>query len=125
MIRNDAGDMIHKWYYELESKFPDIRCHEMIVTPDHIHFIIAITDVTPLPYAKELQLPQLSPTDLPLEENQSLPPELLTICTGAPLSQIIQWFKTMSTNEYIRGVKTKNWTRFDRRLWQRNYYAWL
>ena len=24
---------------------------------------------------------------------------------NAPLSQIIEWFKTMTTNEYIRGVK--------------------
>ena len=32
------------------------------------------------------------------------------------------WFKTMSTNEYIRGVKNHDWTRFDGRLWQRNYW---
>lgn len=24
---------------------------------------------------------------------------------GAPLPMIVQWFKTMTTNEYIRGVK--------------------
>ncbi len=28
----------------------------------------------------------------------------------------------MTTNEYIRGVKQFEWPRFDRRLWQRNYY---
>ncbi|MFK5968785.1 MAG: hypothetical protein QM487_01505 [Candidatus Marithrix sp.] len=28
----------------------------------------------------------------------------------------------MSTNEYIRGVKNCNWQRFNRKLWQRNYY---
>jgi len=38
------------------------------------------------------------------------------------LGQIIQWFKTMTTNYYIQGVKTKNWPRFNKRLWQRNYY---
>jgi len=31
-------------------------------------------------------------------------------------------FKTMTTNEYIRGVKQKNWKRFDRKLGQRSYY---
>lgn len=35
---------------------------------------------------------------------------------------IIQWFKTMTTNEYIRGVRNAGWRPFDRRLWQRNYY---
>jgi len=42
--------------------------------------------------------------------------------TGAPLHQIVQWFKTMTTNEYIRGVKTSGWSPFDGKLWQRNYY---
>lgn len=41
---------------------------------------------------------------------------------GSKLSSAIQWFKTMTTNEYIRGVKNLNWQSFDRRLWQRNYW---
>jgi hypothetical protein len=28
----------------------------------------------------------------------------------------------MTTNEYIRGVKSLNWQSFDKRLWQRNYW---
>lgn len=28
----------------------------------------------------------------------------------------------MTTNEYIRGVKSLGWTQFDCKLWQRNYY---
>jgi REP element-mobilizing transposase RayT len=34
----------------------------------------------------------------------------------------MQWFKTMTTNEYIRGVKQWGWTPFPGKLWQRNYY---
>ena|SRR5258708_28759257 len=40
----------------------------------------------------------------------------------APLSEVVQWFKTMTTNDYIRGVKTWAWPRFDRKLWQRDYF---
>jgi len=40
---------------------------------------------------------------------------------GSPLHVVVQWFKTMTTNEYIRGVKQFNWTRFHVKLWQRNY----
>jgi REP element-mobilizing transposase RayT len=40
----------------------------------------------------------------------------------SPLSAVIQWFKTMTTNEYIRNVKTNGWPPFERKLWQRNYY---
>jgi putative transposase len=42
--------------------------------------------------------------------------------TGSPLRMVVQWFKTMSTNEYIRCVKTLNWSSFDGKLWHRNYY---
>jgi hypothetical protein len=41
---------------------------------------------------------------------------------GAPLHRVVQWFKTMTTNEYIRGVKNNHWQRFDKKLWQRNYW---
>ena len=39
-----------------------------------------------------------------------------------PLSRIMQWFKTMTTNAYIRGVKQYHWPPFAGKLWQRNYY---
>lgn len=34
----------------------------------------------------------------------------------------VQWFKTMITNEYIRGVKNEKWRQFEGKLWQRNYF---
>jgi REP element-mobilizing transposase RayT len=42
--------------------------------------------------------------------------------TGPPLHEVISWFKTMTTNDYIRGVKSGKYPRFDKRIWQRNYY---
>jgi len=43
--------------------------------------------------------------------------------TSAPtLGDIMDWFKTMTTNEYIRGVKGLGWPPFQCRFWQRNYY---
>ena len=45
--------------------------------------------------------------------------------TGSPLrslSRIVQWFKTMTTNEYINNVKNCGWVPYDGKLWQRNYY---
>jgi REP element-mobilizing transposase RayT len=38
------------------------------------------------------------------------------------LSDIVQWFKIMTTNEYIRGVKQSGWRPFRKRVWQRSYY---
>lgn len=38
------------------------------------------------------------------------------------LSEIIQWFKTMTTNAYIKGVRQGCFAPFHRHVWQRNYY---
>ncbi len=40
MFLNDAGVMIEKWYSELAIKYPDKKCHEMVVMPNHFHCII-------------------------------------------------------------------------------------
>jgi len=40
MILNDAGQMVERWYRELENKYPDKRCHEMVIMPNHFHCII-------------------------------------------------------------------------------------
>ena len=45
---------------------------------------------------------------------------ILNSAYGIP--QIVQWLKTMITNEYIRNVKQNNWKPFDKKIWQRNYY---
>jgi len=41
---------------------------------------------------------------------------------GPPLHEIVEWFKTMTTNEYIRGVKSGLYPPFNKRVWQRNYF---
>ena len=40
----------------------------------------------------------------------------------APLQEIMKWFKTQTTNEYIRGVKRGWYPAFDQHIWQRSYY---
>ena len=40
--------------------------------------------------------------------------------TGLP--DVMRWFKTMTTNDYIRGVQTGQWERFEKKLWQRSYH---
>jgi len=38
------------------------------------------------------------------------------------IPQAMQWFKTITTNAYIRGIKSDNWQRFNKRLWQHSYH---
>jgi len=38
------------------------------------------------------------------------------------VGRVVQGFKSITTHEYIVGVKEQGWTPFPGRLWQRNYY---
>ena len=42
--------------------------------------------------------------------------------TNASIFDMMDWFKTMTTNEYIRGVKSGIWPRFEKRFWQKRYW---
>ena len=41
---------------------------------------------------------------------------------GRSLQDIIRWFKTMTTNEYIDGVKNGELIPFEKKLWQKSFY---
>ncbi len=138
MILNDPGQMIEKWYFELENKFPEIQCHAMVVMPDHFHCIIQIVAVGAEDFAVGAEDFAVGAEDFAVGaedfavgvEDFAVGADLrvrplkfdLSELAGSQLWQAVQWFKTMTTNEYIRGVKTMNWQPFDKKLWQRNYY---
>ena len=42
--------------------------------------------------------------------------------TGAPLPEMIKWYKTQTTNAYIRLVKQGQAPPFQKYVWQRGYY---
>ncbi len=108
IVLNDSGQMITNWYNELPNKFPDIKCYEYIVMPNHFHAVIVNVGA-------DLCVCPENGTDFDASQGQGEH-------TGSPLPQIMQWFKTMTTNEYIRGVKQHDWPPFHGKLWQRNYF---
>ena len=112
-VLNSAGKMIERWWYELERKFPEIDLDAFVIMPNHVHGVIVIVgaDLRVCPDPAN-QLDQGAHIGAPLQSESSNP----------SLSQIVQWFKTMTTNDYIRGVKDHAWQPFQGRLWQRNYY---
>jgi putative transposase len=42
MVLNKAGEMVDKWWRELENKYDGIDIDEYCVMPNHIHGIICI-----------------------------------------------------------------------------------
>jgi len=94
---NEAGKMIVEQWNALPERFPNIELDVCQVMPNHFHGIVVIT----APVVVTLVTPH----------------------TKAPkLGDVIGAFKSITTHEYILGVDNKNWPRFYKRLWQRNYY---
>ena len=137
MQLNAAGEMIAKWWKKISEKFPDILLDEFIIMPNHFHAIVENTgakffsntdiDVRANPCVRPKDEGQGNDTDLPSDTGQtqgSQIPNTGQTQGSAPtgLYSIVQWFKTMSTNEYIRNVKNSDWEPFDKKVWQRNYH---
>lgn len=143
MVLNDAGRMIAKWYREIENKYPDKRCREMVVMPNHFHCIIENLEMnTGGVESMDVQItdtetgihvrPMFGQIDGETDAHVGVPlrgrPEtnekygIHNQKYGATVGDVMDWFKTMTTNEYIRGVKNNGWKRYDGKLWQRNYY---
>lgn len=107
MQMNKAGLMINKWWLRLAENNSNVILDEYMVMPNHFHGIILLTESVGADQSVR-----------PMKQNsQSASPD-----KAVSITSLIQWFKTMTTNEYIRGVKVEKWPSFYQRLWQRNYY---
>jgi putative transposase len=131
-VLNDAGKILGEWWLELAHKFPSVELDVFITMPNHFHGILFITerdfvgaDLRVCPGEEEGAHARGAHAGAPLRVR---PGEISGDHTESPqrkgtsLSEIIQWYKTMTTNAYIRGVKQSGWTPFTGKLWQRNYY---
>jgi len=96
MVLNDAGKMIDDQWNALRERFPFVDLDIYQIMPDHFHGIIVIVGAT----------------------------LVVALDGGKPstLGDIIGAFKSITTNEYIKGVEIQHWQGFSKRLWQRNYY---
>ena len=97
MMRSTAGEVIASWWESIPIQFPAATLDAMIVMPNHLHGIIMIG------------------VDDPEQERTGLP----------TLSRIMQWFKSMTTVDYARGVRSHGWSPFPTRLWQPGFYDHL
>jgi putative transposase len=94
MYLNDAGHMLARLWNDIPARFADIETDAFVVMPNHMHGIIVLPDAA----------------------NGA--------ATGVvpALGEVVAAFKSASTVDYIRSVKTRAWPAFRRWLWQRNYY---
>ena len=115
MILNDAGKMVEKQWLKLPERFKNIKLHEYIVMPNHFHTILEIVVAQNDDINKIIKgQPQgIAPTG-------TAPTGIAP--TNKTIGDMIGAFESITTVEYIRGVKNNNWPSFDKKLWQRNYW---
>ena len=145
MRLNEAGEMVCRIWKALPQRFPSIEIDLFVVMPNHLHGIIVInqrkratTRVAPtkstnvgaglVPAQKTDDHPQNSATMSDRATIRVAPTGAMEGEMEAPikdlfaLGDVIGAYKSLTTVEYARGVKTTKWTPFHKRLWQRNYY---
>jgi len=114
IILNDAGKMIKTVWDEIPVYYQRFNVHEFIVMPNHIHGIIQIASNPNLVGAGPCAC--LNPCIAnDIGQPQGVAPTM-------SLSDVVHRFKTLTTKRYVDGVKNNGWPRFNKKLWQRNYY---
>jgi putative transposase len=113
MHLNEAGRMVSAMWDELPAWFPGVSPDAFVVMPNHIHGIIL--------FAKRVSVgaPLVGAQDV--TPNRT-PGSRATTRVAPTLGDVVGAYKSRATVDYIRGVKTKGWPAFRRRLWQRNFY---
>ena len=124
--RNDIRQIIEQCWLKISEHFSNIKLDEWIVMPNHIHGIIVINSA-----GRRRGEPLWSPVDkepIYLSESKNKHVYFAGNHKGYPyneaprLGDMIGAFKSITTHSYIQEIKTKDWPRFDKKLWQRNYY---
>ena len=107
MQLNDAGQMVEAVLNNFPKHYSRVECDAFVVMPNHVHAVIVLVGAGPRARS--------APTGQP----QGVAP---TIKTSLSLPDVVHRFKTLTTKQYIDGVKQYGWRHFVGRLWQRNYF---
>jgi putative transposase len=115
MRLNDAGQMVLAVWAGLSSNYSGVETDHFFAMPNHVHGVIVLVGVGPGTSAYSGGQPQgVAPT--------KTGSAAASVTRPLSLSDVIHRFKTLTTQRYALGVNGSGWTRFNRRLWQRNYF---
>jgi REP element-mobilizing transposase RayT len=117
MVLNNIGNMIQKLWNKIPERFNTVKLDIFQIMPNHIHTIIHIVGAT-LVVAPTIVVAPSPWAGIKPEPRAGIKPAPTTVTLG----DIIGAFKSLTTHEYVMGVKNNGWKPFDKRLWQRNYY---
>ncbi len=116
MNQNNAGRMVEQAWNCIPQRFPTTDMDEHIVMPNHFHGILRIVGA-PGMGAPNAGILRQQTTKMVAAKEMRAP------ARGAPtLGEMIGAFKSVTTDEYIRGVREEGWPKFNEKFWQRNFY---
>jgi REP element-mobilizing transposase RayT len=124
IILNGAGQMIDSVCHEFPQFFPSVFFEPYIIMPNHFHAVVVIEsnyfgkDPSMSPEGYDARLMDLEGRSKTIYSTKSYEMEKSPIS----LPELVKCFKSLTTRRYIDGVERYDWPRFDKRLWQRNYY---
>jgi len=125
MQPNESGRMVLAAWNELPDRYPGVVTDAFVLMPNHIHGIIVLAaSVGATPCGCPGPHAQATAYGLNEAGQARGPAPTSTNDDRCPLSlgDIVRRFKTLTTRQYIDGVKSSHWSPFPGRLWQRNYY---
>lgn len=139
MRLNAVGEMVQRMWGEMPNRFPSIVMDTFITMPNHIHGIITIVGAplvaahhpNAMPSPNNAKTPSNAATNIITKPRTTTIPETAVsedrtttrvAPTGVQLGAVVGAFKSLTTLEYMQGVRAMNWPRFHGRLWQRNFY---
>ncbi len=111
-LPNNPEKIVEKWLLKMEEKFCHISIDKFVVMPNHIHFILSICNLDMFLKTGEQTGSPLRDAELNFTQRRE----------STTITEMIKWFKTQTTNDFIRGVKNGYFQPFDKHFWQRNYF---
>ncbi|WYD82315.1 MAG: hypothetical protein V8K32_07970 [Candidatus Electrothrix gigas] len=118
----DAGRMVQTIWDEIPDHYPGVDIDEFRVMPNHIHGIVVLSN--PVVGADSCVRPncRVRPYIPPSRQNHQGQARGPAPTEPLSLPDVVQRYKSLTTNRYIDGVKQHGWPPFPGKLWQRNYW---
>ena len=100
MRLSGAGEMVRRVWEGMPERFAYVVVDAYVVMPNHVHGVAFLGQTAATTDASTGETARDVPT----------------------LGDVVRVFKSVTTVEYGKGVRGLGWERFEKRLWQRNYY---
>ena len=133
--------MVKEVIDQIPEYYPGINVELFVVMPNHIHALLLNGGVVAGPCACQSNDGQPQGV-APTEERPYLSNQCAVVVAGPracqsnddqpqgvdptkdqlSLPDIVHRIKSLTTHQYLIGVRDKDWSQFEKRLWQRNYY---